>query len=165
MSLFGNLFNKNKKNSSQNIVLSPVTGEIRDLKECQDPVFAGEMVGKGSLIIPSEGKVYSPVDGEISTIADTGHAVGITSDKGLEILVHIGLDTVELKGEPYTNHVEDGQKVKAGDLLIDFDIAKIEASGKAIETPILITNHDGKEVKVIAKGQVSHGQELIEVIG
>ena len=170
MSLFGNLFKKDKENeitstNSSNKVLVPITGIVSSVKECQDPVFAGEMVGKGSLILPSEGKVYSPVDGEISMVADSKHALGITSNTGLEILIHIGLDTVELNGEPYTSHVSQGQKIKAGDLLMEFDIEKIKASGKAVESPVIITNADDKEINLLANGQTNHGQALMEVIG
>lgn len=170
MSLFGNLFKKDKENentstNASNKVLVPITGIVSSVKECQDPVFAGEMVGKGSLILPSEGKVYSPADGEISMVADSKHALGITSNTGLEILIHIGLDTVELNGEPYTSHVSQGQKVKAGDLLMEFDIEKIKAGGKAVESPVIITNADDKEINLLANGQTNHGQELMEVIG
>ena len=168
MSLFGNLFKKDKENENTNYsnkVLVPITGIVSSVKECQDPVFAGEMVGKGSLILPSEGKVYSPVDGEISMVADSKHALGITSNTGLEILIHIGLDTVELNGEPYTSHVSQGQKVNTGDLLMEFDIAKIKASGKSVESPVIITNADDKEINLLANGQTNHGQELMEVIG
>ena len=168
MSLFGNLFKKDKENENTNYsnkVLVPITGIVSSVKECQDPVFAGEMVGKGSLILPSEGKVYSPVDGEISMVADSKHALGITSNTGLEILIHIGLDTVELNGEPYTSHVSQGQKVSAGDLLMDFDIEKIKAGGKAVESPVIITNADDKEINLLANGQTNHGQALMEVIG
>ena len=170
MSLFGNLFKKDKENentstNASNKVLVPITGIVSSVKECQDPVFAGEMVGKGSLILPSEGKVYSPADGEISMVADSKHALGITSNTGLEILIHIGLDTVELNGEPYTSHVSQGQKVKAGDLLMEFDIEKIKAGGKAVESPVIITNADDKEISLLANGQTNHGQALMEVIG
>lgn len=168
MSLFGNLFKKDKENENTNYsnkVLVPITGIVSSVKECQDPVFAGEMVGKGSLILPSEGKVYSPVDGEISMVADSKHALGITSNTGLEILIHIGLDTVELNGEPYTSHVSQGQKVNTGDLLMEFDIAKIKASGKSVESPVIITNADDKEINLLANGQTNHGEALMEVIG
>ena len=168
MSLFGNLFKKDKENENTNYsnkVLVPITGIVSSVKECQDPVFAGEMVGKGSLILPSEGKVYSPVDGEISMVADSKHALGITSNTGLEILIHIGLDTVELNGEPYTSHVSQRQKVNAGDLLMEFDIEKIKASGKSVESPVIITNADDKEINLLANGQTNHGEELMEVIG
>ena len=170
MSLFGNLFKKDKEHentstNSSNKVLVPITGIVSSVKECQDPVFAGEMVGKGSLILPSEGKVYSPCDGEISMVADSKHALGITSNTGLEILIHIGLDTVELNGEPYTSHVSQGQKIKAGDLLMEFDIEKIKASGKAVESPVIITNADDKEINLLANGQTNHGEALMEVIG
>lgn len=172
MSLFGNLFKKDKENENQAVntntsdkILVPITGIVSSVKECQDPVFAGEMVGKGSLILPSEGKVYSPVDGEISMVAESKHALGITSNTGLEILIHIGLDTVELNGEPYTSHVSQGQKIKAGDLLMEFDIEKIKASGKAVESPVIITNADDKEINLLANGQTTHGEALMEVIG
>ena len=168
MSLFGNLFKKDKENENTNYsnkVLVPITGIVSSVKECQDPVFAGEMVGKGSLILPSEGKVYSPCDGEISMVADSKHALGITSNTGLEILIHIGLDTVELNGEPYTSHVSQGQKVKAGDLLMEFDIEKIKAGGKSVESPVIITNADDKEINLLANGQTNHGEALMEVIG
>lgn len=170
MSLFGNLFKKDKEDentstNSSNKVLVPITGIVSSVKECQDPVFAGEMVGKGSLILPSEGKVYSPCDGEISMVADSKHALGITSNTGLEILIHIGLDTVELNGEPYTSHVSQGQKIKAGDLLMEFDIEKIKASGKSVESPVIITNADDKEINLLANGQTNHGEALMEVIG
>ena len=168
MSLFGNLFKKDKENENTNYsnkVLVPITGIVSSVKECQDPVFAGEMVGKGSLILPSEGKAYSPVDGEISMVADSKHALGITSNTGLEILIHIGLDTVELNGEPYTSHVSQGQKVNTGDLLMEFDIAKIKASGKSVESPVIITNADDKEINLLANGQTNHGEALMEVIG
>ena len=123
------------------------------------------MVGKGSLIIPSEGKIYSPVDGEITMVADSKHALGLTSSSGLEILIHIGLDTVELNGEPYTSHVSQGQKVNAGDLLMEFDIEKIKAAGKSPESPVIITNAEDKEINIIASGQTNHGEELMEIVG
>ena len=140
-----------------------MTGEAKNIGECKDPVFAQEIVGKGTMIIPSEGKLYSPVDGTISMLAETGHAVGITANSGVEILIHIGLDTVELAGEPFSLKASAGENVKAGDLLLEFDIDKIEASGKATESPVIITNTDNYEINVLKTGVVNHGDDLIEV--
>lgn len=168
MGLFDKFKSKTDKeaeniNINENIILAPMTGEAKNIKDCQDPVFAQELVGKGTMIIPSEGKLYSPVDGTISMLADTGHAVGITSSSGLEILIHVGLDTVELAGEPFNIKASKDQKINAGDLLLEFDIAKIEASGKSIESPVIITNPDGYEINVLKTGAVNHGDELIEI--
>ena len=150
-------------NDNGNIILAPMTGEAKNIGECKDPVFAQEVVGKGTMIIPSEGKLYSPMDGTISMLAETGHAVGIKSNSGVEILMHIGLDTVELNGEPFTLKASSGQDVKAGDLLLEFDIDKIEESGKSTESPVIITNTDNYEVNVLKTGMVNHGDDLIEV--
>lgn len=151
--------------SANEIIVSPITGEVRDIKECEDQVFAQELVGKGLLIIPSEGKLYSPVDGEIAMPADTKHAVGFTSNTGVEVLVHVGLDTVELEGAPYKAYASQGDKVNKGDLILDFDISAIEAAGKSSQTPLLITNHEGKELNILKNGSVSHGEDILEVIG
>ncbi|MDO5046999.1 MAG: PTS glucose transporter subunit IIA [Anaerococcus sp.] len=152
-----------REETYEEILLSPMDGEVKDIKECSDPVFAQEIVGKGVMIIPSLGKVYSPVDGEISMLAETGHAVGITSDKNDEILIHIGLDTVELEGKPFNIVSKNGQKVKKGDLLVEFDIDQIKAGGKEIQSPVIITNTDGKDIQALGFGVKNHGDELIKV--
>ena len=137
-----------------------MTGEAKDIKECSDPVFAQEIVGKGIMIIPSDGKCYSPVDGKVSMLAETGHAIGITSNDGIEILIHIGLDTVELNGSAFDIKVENNSEIKKGDLLLEFDIEKIEEAGKKTQSPTLITNTDDKEITPLASGNVVKGDDL-----
>ena len=97
---------------------APMKGKCVSIKEVPDPTFAEEILGKGIAVIPQDGHVYAPADGKISTVFPTGHAVGITTADGAEILIHIGLDTVELKGEPFEQKVKEGQDVKKGDLLV-----------------------------------------------
>lgn len=98
-------------------VLAPLTGKAVSLSEVPDPVFAEKVIGDGIAMIPEDGKIVSPVDGEISSIAETGHAYGFTADNGLEVLVHVGLETVSLKGECFKVYAKAGDKVKAGDLI------------------------------------------------
>lgn len=156
---------QNTVNTEAEIILAPISGEVKDIKECEDPVFAQEIVGKGTLIVPSEGALYSPVDGTISMLAETGHAIGITSVSGAEILIHVGLDTVELEGKPFTLKATKDQQVKKGDLLVEFDIDAIKAAGKSTQSPVIITNPDQYSINILKSGQVNHGDELIEVKG
>ena len=100
------------------------------------------MLGKGMAIKPAEGKVYAPFDGEVAMVFDTKHAVSLVSAKGTEVLIHVGLDTVMLKGEHYTAHVESGAAVKKGDLLLEFDMEAIKAAGLDTITPMVICNTD-----------------------
>lgn len=148
---------------SDEIILAPLTGEVKDIKECSDPVFAQEIVGKGVIIVPTEGKVYAPVDGKISMLAETGHAVGITSENGTELLIHIGLDTVELEGKPFDIKAENNAYVKRGDLLIEFNIEEIKAAGKEIQSPVIITNTDDKTITSLKLGQINHGEDLLKI--
>ena len=121
-------------------IVSPLTGEAVPLSETGDPAFAAEALGKGIAVKPSEGKVFAPCDATVSAVM--GHAVGLTCDNGAELLIHVGIDTVNLDGKHYTGHVEDGQRVKAGDLLLEFDIAAIEKEGYRTITPVIVTNSD-----------------------
>ena len=128
------------------------------------PVFASEAMGKGMAIEPTEGKVFAPVDGTITVLAETGHAVGLLSDDGAEILLHIGIDTVELKGEPFTAHVKQMQEVKKGDLLMDVDLAAVKAAGKATTTMVIITNTDDyASVDAHVGADVAPGDAVIDV--
>lgn len=122
------------------LILSPVAGTAVPLSEVSDPTFGEGILGEGVAIRPTGGRVVSPVDGTISLMFDTGHAVSILSDAGTEVLVHVGLDTVKLEGRHYTIHTENGAKVKAGDLLIEFDAAAIAGEGYDTITPIIICN-------------------------
>ena len=121
-------------------IVSPLTGEAVPLSETGDPAFAAEALGKGIAVKPSEGKVFAPCDATVSAVM--GHAVGLTCDNGAVLLIHVGIDTVNLDGKHYTGHVEDGQRVKAGDLLLEFDIAAIEKEGYRTITPVIVTNSD-----------------------
>lgn len=124
---------------------SPMTGELVDIVETSDPVFSGKMVGDGVTIIPTDGDVLAPIDGKIIQMFDTGHALAIESN-GIQVLIHIGLDTVELNGQGFTKIAHEGQEVKQGDLLIKVDLEKIKALGKSIESPMVIVEAAGKSL-------------------
>ncbi|MFC0471904.1 beta-glucoside-specific PTS transporter subunit IIABC [Halalkalibacter kiskunsagensis] len=126
----------------QEAIVSPLTGVIKSLAEVADPVFASEAMGKGIAIEPTIGKAVSPVNGKVTTVFPTGHAIGITSDEGAEILIHIGINTVQLEGKYYSPVVKQGDRVSQGDLLVNFDIEKIKEAGYQVTTPIIITNTD-----------------------
>lgn len=149
-----------KKNKTLELA-SPITGNILPIEEVPDKVFADKMIGDGLAIEPKKGKILSPVDGTIVTIFPTNHAIGLQSKEGLEILIHIGLDTVELKGEGFNRILQEGEVVKKGDLLMEFDIEKIKEAKKSTITPIIITNMD--KVKEIRKnsGEVEAGQQIL----
>jgi len=125
---------------TRSIVLSPLTGQIVPLSQVKDPVFSTEAMGKGIAILPEDGKVYSPVSGKVTTLFHTGHAIGLTSDLNTEILIHIGLDTVKLNGEFFNTHVQQGDDIEKGQLLIEFDVEKIVEAGYDVTTPVIITN-------------------------
>jgi glucose-specific phosphotransferase system IIA component len=165
--MFKNLINKltgNNEDENNNIVLkSPLTGKVLHISKTPDDVFAEKMLGDGVAIEPTEGVVYSPVDGEITQIfLPSKHALGITSKDGLEILIHIGLETVKMNGEGFEALVKQGDKVKEGQELIRFDIQKIKEKAKSTITPVLITNmHDIKGLKVIKDGNIEAKEDLI----
>lgn len=115
---------------------------MKELSQATDPVFAQGVMGQGVLIEPSQGELLAPVDGIVSVLFPTKHAVGIVSDQGVEMLMHIGMDTVNLEGKGFTAHVSQGDRVKAGDKLISFDIDFIKDAGYVTETPVIITNQD-----------------------
>ncbi|MFX3624423.1 MAG: PTS glucose transporter subunit IIA [Ectobacillus sp.] len=139
--MFKKLFSFGSKESEE-VIAAPLTGEVKNIEDVPDPVFAQRMMGDGVAIIPSEGTVVSPVEGEVVQLFHTKHAIGIKSKNGVEILIHVGLETVSLNGEGFEAHVSQGQKVKAGDKLITFDLAFIGEKAKSTITPIVITNGD-----------------------
>lgn len=120
------------------LVLSPLTGKAVSLADTGDDAFAAEILGKGAAVEPAEGKVYAPFDATVSALM--GHAIGLTGKNGVELIIHIGIDTVKLNGKHYTPHCTQGQEVKAGDLLMEFDIPAIQAEGYKTITPVIITN-------------------------
>ncbi|MGM9536446.1 MAG: glucose PTS transporter subunit IIA [Intestinibacter sp.] len=146
------------------VVYAPIKGKAIALEEVNDGVFSAGMLGKGIGIEPAEGRAVSPVNGTVSVVFDTKHAIGITSDEGMEVLIHIGLDTVQLNGEPFNVHVKVGDKVKVGDLLAEFDMDKIKEAGYKTVTPIIISNTDAySDVKVLANGDIDEKAEMLKV--
>ncbi|EFR32106.1 PTS sugar transporter subunit IIA [Eremococcus coleocola] len=162
-------FLKGNKENTQNQVLefkvySPLKGKHVALSDVSDAAFSSGALGNGLAIIPEEGKLFAPVDGTIMTLFPTGHAVGIKSAEGAEILIHIGMDTVTLDGDGFNILAAADQTVKKGDLLIEFDIQKIQAAGLEIITPVVITNSgDYASVTDVASEIVTPGDEIIQV--
>lgn len=147
------------------LISSPLTGKIVPLEQVPDEVFSTGTLGEGAAIIPTVGKVLAPFDGTISSTMDTMHAVGISADNGLELLIHVGLNTVELKGKCFSCKVAEDDVVKKGDVLIEFDIEGIKAAGYPLYTPVLVTNSDDYvSVKVLAEGETKAGDDLISVV-
>ncbi|MEH7239369.1 glucose PTS transporter subunit IIA [Bacillus sp. JJ1562] len=145
-------------------ISSPLQGKLVSLATIKDPLFATETVGKGIAIEPEDGKVLSPVDGVVTTQFPTGHAIGVTSEDGAEILIYIGIDTVKLKGQYYQPHVKQGDRVKRGDLLITFDIEQIKAAGYETTTPIVITNSEKYlDVKSLKMDKVDTLEDLLQL--
>ncbi|MFC3418983.1 beta-glucoside-specific PTS transporter subunit IIABC [Salinicoccus hispanicus] len=134
-------------------LLSPLEGRIVPLSDVSDEVFSSGTMGDGVAIHPSAGRVYAPADGIVSTLFKTKHAVGITSDNGAEVLIHIGIDTVQLEGEFYTAHVNQGDRIKTGELLVEFDIDQIEAGGYSVTTPVIVTNTNAYDELEIVSGK------------
>ncbi|MGQ3479617.1 beta-glucoside-specific PTS transporter subunit IIABC [Paenibacillus sp. TY11] len=145
-------------------ISSPLTGAIQPLSEISDEVFSTGAMGKGVAIVPEDGKLLSPFNGTIANAFRTGHAIGIVSDGGTEILVHIGMDTVKLKGQHFKTHIAEGDRVTKGQLLVEFDIEEIKALGYDITTPIIVTNTaEYSDVKVLGNNRVHTGDSLLEV--
>lgn len=147
------------------VLYAPIEGEVIELAKVSDPTFSEEILGKGVAIVPSVGKVYAPIDATVEMVFDTKHAISMKSESGIEILVHVGLDTVTLKGEPFTEHVAAGDKVKAGDLLLEFDIEAIKNAGLEVVSPVIICNTaDYSEIKTMTGKEVNTKDEVMTVI-
>lgn len=143
-------------------ITAPVSGEIIPLEKVPDETFASGVLGKGVAIEPSEGKIYAPADGTVTTFFPTKHAIGITTDKGAEILIHVGLNTVELDGKFFETHTQENARVKKGDLLLSFDMGEIKKAGYQLVTPVLITNAgEYTSVESVSQGLIEQGQSLI----
>ena len=155
--------NTDKKTEIQTLY-SPLNGQAIPLAEVKDETFAGEVLGKGMAVIPSEGVVKAPCDAEVSMVFDTKHAIGLTTESGIELLIHVGLNTVELEGKYYTVHVNDGDKVKKGQTLITFEMDKIKDAGYDVTTPMIVTNTDDfEEVTFLNAGTVNTDSRVLEV--
>ncbi len=145
------------------ILYAPLTGKVVPLEDVKDEVFSAKILGDGVAFLPDDGSLISPCDGRVERVFDTKHAINLVSDEGCEILLHIGIDTVNLGGKFFTVHVKDGDKVHKGDKLITFDIESIKKEGYDVTTPMVICNGDDYErITVSAKGKVSAGEKAVE---
>lgn len=150
--------------ASENDILAPMTGSVLALDQVPDSTFASGLLGQGVAIIPSVGKVIAPFSGEVASIFQTKHAIGLLSDSGIELLIHVGIDTVKLDGAPFTAHVKEGDKIKAGDLLLEFDRQAILNAGYDLATPIIISNSDDyRALDIVSASAVDAGQPLLSV--
>ncbi|MFS0869000.1 beta-glucoside-specific PTS transporter subunit IIABC [Paenibacillus xylanilyticus] len=150
---------------SEHVLIAPLTGKVLELSTIKDEAFATGAMGKGIAIEPTVGKLVSPADGVISAVFPTSHAIGISSNNGAELLIHIGMNTVKLKGEHFKVHVQEGDVVKAGDLLIEFDTNAIASKGYDLTTPIIVTNsNDFVDVISTDKASITIGEKLIKII-
>lgn len=145
-------------------ICSPLNGKAVPLDSVPDPVFSDKVLGDGCAVIPDDGKIYSPVNGEISSIAETKHAYGFSSEDGMEILVHFGLETVALKGEGFTPHISVGDKVKKGDLVAEVDLAFLKSKGINLITPVLVCDGANDLEMNVSDGNVKAGDKLIDFV-
>lgn len=159
-SLFARIFGKDNAVEGEQLG-SPMSGELIALTQVADPVFSGKVLGDGIAIRPAEGKLLSPVDGQVVNVPDTGHAVCLTSAGGADILIHVGRDTVELKGEHFSPKVKEGDTVKRGQLLLEFDREALLAAGYDLDTPVVISNADDFELLPAEAGPVQGGQTVL----
>ena len=146
------------------IVASPLTGEAMPLEQVEDGVFSEKMVGDGFAVQPSENRVYAPCDCTVLTVFGTKHAIGLSLENGIELLIHIGLDTVQLNGAPFDIHVKEGDELKKGDLIAVFDEKAIQEAGYRTVTPVIVTNTDQyRKFELIKSGPVKAGDEVLSV--
>ncbi|WP_145153401.1 beta-glucoside-specific PTS transporter subunit IIABC [Paenibacillus xylanexedens] len=152
--------------SSDMLIVSPMTGEIKPISEVEDQAFAQELMGKGIAIVPTDGKVYAPFDGVVEALYRTKHAIGLKAANGVEILIHIGVDTVSLKGKYFNAHIEQGQTIQAGDLLVEFDPEGITSAGYNTITSIVVTNMQqyGDVLTTATSGPIRESEALIKLI-
>ena len=146
-------------------VIAPLSGKVIALSEVPDEVFSQKVLGDGAAIIPEDGKIVSPVNGEVSTVSETLHAYGFTSDDGLEILVHVGIDSVALKGAGFTAHVKEGDKVKAGDLVAEVDLDVLKKNNIPTITPVLVCDGADELVMTATTGSVTAGKSVVLTLG
>ncbi len=159
MGIFDKLFGGSKPSGI--VVAAPVAGEAVPISEVSDPTFGDEILGKGVAIRPSQGRVFAPFDGTVDMMFDTGHAVNLISKDGVELLIHVGLDTVKLKGEHYTVHVKNGDAIKKGQLILEFDPAAIAAAGYDVITPVVVCNTPDFTSVTAHTGPVEPGDDLL----
>lgn len=148
----------------EQVIYSPIKGKAMELSNIKDEVFRSGAMGLGAFITPEEGKVYAPFDGQVVMIFETKHAIGLKNNNGVELLIHVGMDTVELKGKHFKAYVIDGQKISKGDLLLEFDIEGIKKDGYEIDTPVIVTNFDDyHNVSLTKEGNINNGENLLRI--
>ncbi|WP_400245635.1 PTS glucose transporter subunit IIA [Niallia sp. JL1B1071] len=169
MGIFKKLLNKTQEESlvlesEENWVYAPIEGEIIPLNDIADGVFSKGLLGKGCGIKPSDDKVYAPFDGEVIMIAATKHAIGLKSNDGIELLIHVGMDTVKMEGKGFRPEVKLGDKVKCGQLLMTFSIDDVEKAGYSTTTAVIVSNSEiYTELEVSLQGVGSKLEKLIHV--
>ena len=152
-------------NADDFVLYSALEGTAIPLSQVNDATFASEVLGKGIAVDPAKGEVVAPCDATVETVFDTKHAVGLSTESGMELLIHIGINTVELGGKYYTAHVKDGDHVKKGQLLISFDMDKIKEAGYDVTTPLIVTNTDDyRDVKALQEGAVTPADKVLELV-
>ncbi len=162
MGLFSRSGRKNKGKETE--IGSPASGEIIDITKVSDQTFAEKILGDGAAVQPSDGRFYAPCDGTLESFYPTGHAYSIEAEDGAQILVHIGIDTVKLKGKYYTVHAEQGQKVKKGDLLVEVDLDGVKSEGYDVVTPVVVMNsEDYTEIRK-SSGQAEALQTMLTLV-
>ena len=163
MGFFSKLFAK-KEEVNGNHIYAPLCGKAVSITEVPDPTFAEGMLGNGIAIIPADGKVYAPCNGTVDMVFETGHAISFTSNTGVELLIHVGLETVTLEGKPFTAHVSNGTAVKKGDLLMEADLEAIKAAGLNTITPVVVCNTDDYTTfHTFIDKDVTNGDKVIEL--
>lgn len=155
---------EDKENSKSEVLYAHLTGEVVPLENVDDAVFSNKVIGDGVAVEPTVGELYAPCDGKVDTVFDTKHAVSIISEKGCNMILHIGIDTVKLNGQFFESHVKSGQQVKKGDLLITFDIDEIKKAGYKLTTPMVICNTpDYSEFNHLKAGAITAGEDILEI--
>ena len=145
-------------------LVSPLAGQVKPLSQATDPVFSSGVMGQGVVIEPSQGELVSPVNGTVTVLFPTKHAVGIVSEEGVELLMHIGMDTVSLDGKGFEVFVSDGQKVKKGEKLMEIDIDFLKAHAPSLCSPVLCTElEDNDKVRLLAEGEIKAGEPLFAI--
>lgn len=161
MGFFDKLFGSKDSKAVEVAIYAPLSGEIVNIEDVPDVVFSEKIVGDGVAIRPTGNKIVAPVDGVIGKIFETNHAFSMESKEGVELFVHFGIDTVELKGEGFTRVAQEGQSVKRGDTVIEFDLELLETKAKSVLTPVVISNMD--EITSLDKkvGEVVAGESVV----
>lgn len=166
MALFDRFRKKEKveENVKETVIVSPTEGKVVPMEEIPDPVFSQGVLGTCCGVMPEEGKVFAPINGEIVQVSDTKHAVGIAGANGLELIIHVGIDTVDMEGDGFTVNVKKGDPVKKGDLILTMDLDKIKAAGHPDLVILAVTNPgENKEAKLVANENVKPGEDLFQI--